>query len=490
MAIQNNRLTAEQYQENFSDIHPPFETRESALVEANRCLFCYDAPCVKSCPTSINIPKFIKQITTDNIKGSAHTIFDANIFGGGCSRVCPVEKLCEGSCVYNFLEEPPIPIAKLQRYSTEKAIADKWQLFDRGASVNKKVAVIGAGPAGLSCAHVLSRHGIDVTVFEKEAKGGGLMTYGIAAYKVTPEFCQNEVDFITSLGGITIEYNRELGNNISLDELKQHFDAVYLAIGVGLARQLDIPGEELEGVVDAIEFIYHLRSKTFNQIAVGDKVAVIGLGMTAIDAATQAKRLGASEVTIVYRRTQDEMPCTQVELDLAMLDGCRLIWLAAPKEVIGENGKVKALVCSEMQLGEADATGRRMPVDTGRTFTIEVDMVIKAAGQMPFTSLVSSNGIDNKSGRIVINENKTSIEKVFAGGDCVNGGKEVVDAVQAGKEGADAILDFLGIRESVYRQKLAGGHNDTLAPGSPLPSDEKGNRDRTQSTKHPEIPSV
>src|SRR5688572_3816492 len=174
MGITNNRLTADQYQENFSDIHPPFATKESALVEANRCLFCYDAPCVKSCPTSINIPKFIKQITTDNIRGSAHTIFDSNIFGGGCSRVCPVEKLCEGSCVFNFLEEPPIPIAKLQRYSTEKAIVDKWQLFDRNPSVSKRVAVIGAGPAGLSCAHVLSRQGIDVTVFEKEAKGGGL----------------------------------------------------------------------------------------------------------------------------------------------------------------------------------------------------------------------------------------------------------------------------------------------------------------------------
>ncbi len=452
MAIRNNRLTAEQYQENFSDIHPPFETKESALVEANRCLFCYDAPCVKSCPTSINIPKFIKQITTDNIRGSAHTIFDANIFGGGCSRVCPVEKLCEGSCVYNFLEEPPIPIAKLQRYSTEKAIVDKWQLFDRKSSANKKVAIVGAGPAGLSCAHVLSRHGIDVTVFEKEAKGGGLMTYGIAAYKVTPEFCQNEVDFITSLGGIAIEYNRELGKNLSLDELGAGYDAVYLGIGVGLARQLEIPGEQMEGVVDAIEFIYNLRSKTLNQVAVGDKVAVIGLGMTAIDAATQAKRLGAKEVTIVYRRTQAEMPCTQVELDLAMLDGCRLVWLAAPREVLGENGKVTSLVCSEMQLGQPDTSGRRSPVDTGKTFTLEVDMVIKAAGQTPFQELVRSSGIDEKGGKIMINGNRTNLAKIFAGGDCVNGGKEVVDAVQAGKEGADAILDFLGIRESVFKR--------------------------------------
>jgi glutamate synthase (NADPH/NADH) small chain len=440
--IQNNRLPAEEYEQNFSDIHPPFEIKEAALVEANRCLFCYDAPCIKQCPTSINIPKFIKQITTDNIKGSAKTIFDSNIFGGGCSRVCPVEKLCEGSCVYNLLHEAPIPIAKLQRYSTEKAIKEKWPLFERKLSTGKKVAIIGAGPAGLSCAHVLSREGVDVTVFEKESKGGGLMTYGIAAYKVTPEFCQDEVDFITSLGGISIEYNKEFGKNISLAELKNQYDAVFLGIGVGLARQLEIPGEDLEGVVDAIEFIYNLRSNPFNQIPVGDKVAVIGLGMTAIDAATQAKRLGAKEVTILYRRTEEEMPCTQVELDLAKLDGCVIQWLAAPKEIIGENDKVNKLVCSIMELGVPDTSGRRTPVDTGKTFSLEVDMVIKAAGQVPFKSLVDESDLQNANGKIVIHKNATNIPGIFAGGDCVNGGKEVVDAVQAGKDGAAAILEY------------------------------------------------
>src|SRR5689334_4354247 len=350
MAIQNNRLTPEAYELNFSDIHPPFSEKEAALVEANRCLFCYDAPCIKQCPTSINIPKFIKQITTDNIRGSAHTIFEANIFGGGCSRVCPVEKLCEGSCVFNLLHEPPIPIAKLQRFATEKAITEKWQLFKRKALTGKKVAVIGAGPAGLSCAHVLAREGVDVTVFEKESRGGGLMTYGIAAYKVTPEFCREEVDFITSIGGITIEYNMELGRNLSLAELNVAYDAVFLGIGVGLARQLNIPGEELEGVVDAIEFIYGLRSNPFNQVPVGDRVAVIGLGMTAIDAATQAKRLGAKEVTLVYRRTRQEMPCTEAELNIALLDGCKIIWLAAPTEILGEDGKVTHLVCNLVKL--------------------------------------------------------------------------------------------------------------------------------------------
>lgn len=446
MSIISNRLNTEQYNHNFSDIHPPFETKDAALVEANRCLFCYDAPCTKSCPTGINVPKFIKQITTDNIKGSAHTIFSSNILGAGCSRVCPVEKLCEGACVYNLMDEEAIPIAKLQRYSTEKAMQHNWQLFERRPATGKKVAIIGAGPAGLSCAHVLSREGIDVTIYEKESKGGGLMTYGIAAYKVTPKFCEDEINYILGIGGIEVKYNQELGKNILLSDLQKNYDAVYLAIGVGLARQLNIPGEELEGVVDAIKFIYDIRDKGFDKVAVGDHVAVIGMGMTAIDAATQAKRLGAKEVTMLYRRTENEKPCTQVELDIAKLDGCKIIWLAAPKEVKGENGKAQQLVCSVMQLGEPDTSGRRSPVDTGETFTLNVDMVIKAAGQMPFEELVTTNSIENKSGKIIIDENcTTNRQGVFAGGDCVNGGKEVVDAVQAGKDAAVGILRYLGI---------------------------------------------
>lgn len=442
MSILNNRLTQEQYVANFSDIHPPFETKDAALVEANRCLFCYDAPCMKSCPTGIDVPKFIKQIATENIKGSAHTIFVSNIMGAGCSKVCPVEKLCEGACVYNFMEEEPIAIAKLQRYSTEKAMAANWQLFKRKESTGKKVAIVGAGPAGLSCAHVLSREGIDVTIFEKESKGGGLMTYGIAAYKVTPQFCEDEVNYILGIGGIEIKYNRELGKNIFLADLQKDFDAVYLGIGVGLARQLGIPGEELEGVEDAISFIYDIRAKGYDKVAVGDKVAVIGMGMTAIDAATQAKRLGAKEVAMLYRRTQEEMPCTQHELDIAMLDGCKIVWLAAPKEIKGTDGKVNELVCSIMKLGEPDASGRRSPVDTGETFSLSVDMVIKAAGQMPFESLIEELKIQNSKGKISITDSVTNIPGVFAGGDCVNGGKEVVDAVQAGKDGAKAILKY------------------------------------------------
>ena len=446
MAISNNRLTNEQYQENFADIRPPFENKTAAVVEANRCIFCYDAPCTKSCPTHIDVPKFIKQITTDNVKGSAHTILSSNIMGAGCAKVCPVEKLCEGACVFNLLEEEPIQIARLQQYSTAKALENNWQLFERKPSVGKKVAIVGAGPAGLSCAHVLSREGVDVTIFEKEAKGGGLMTYGIAAYKVTPQFCEDEVNYITAIGGIEIKYNQELGKDISLSQLKKEFDAVYVGIGVGVARQLDIPGEKLEGVVDAIQFIYDIRDRGYSTVPVGDKVAVIGMGMTAIDAATQSKRLGAKEVTLIYRRTQDEMPCTEFELNIAKQDGCNIIWLAAPKKVKGKKGKVKELVCSVMNLGEPDASGRRSPVDTGETFTLDVDMVIKAAGQVPFEKLVGKLKIENSKGKIVINENcSTNIKGVFAGGDAVNGGKEVVDAVEDGKLGAAAILKYLGL---------------------------------------------
>jgi glutamate synthase (NADPH/NADH) small chain len=442
--IKNSRLTEPQYAANFDDIHPPFETKDGAVVEANRCLFCYDAPCMKSCPTSIDVPMFIRQITTDNVKGSAKTIFNSNILGAGCSRVCPVEKLCEGACVYNLMGEKPIEIARLQRYSTEKAIEENWQLFERPPSVSKRVAIVGAGPAGLSCAHVLAREGVNVVIFEREKRGGGLMTYGVAGYKVTREFCEDEVNYITSIGGIEIQYEKTLGRDVFLDDLQRDFDAVFLGIGVGLARPLSIEGENLAGVVNALEFIYDIRTRPLSKIAVGDKVAVIGLGMTAIDAATQAKRLGATEVTIVYRRTEDEKPCTDVEVDIARLDGVNFVFLASPKEIIGSRGHVKKLICEKMRLGDTDESGRRAPTPTGELITLDVDMVIKAAGQMPFESLVRDANLTHNHGKIVVEKDgSTNIKGVFAGGDAVNGGREVVDAVQAGKIGAAGILQFL-----------------------------------------------
>ncbi len=444
--IQYNKLAQEQYAINFSDIHPPFEHDEAAAIEANRCINCYDAPCTKLCPTSIDVPLFIKQISSGNIKGSAKTILSSNIMGAGCSKVCPVEKLCEGACVYNFLEEEPINIAKLQRYSTERAMAKQWKLFARKDSIGKKVAVVGAGPAGLACAHALSLEGIDVTIFEKEEKGGGLMTYGVAAYKATAQFCKDEVDYILSVGGIDVNYNITLGKDISITELQQNYDAVFLGIGVGVARSLEILGEDLQGVEDAISFIYNIRTHDYSTIAVGDNVAVIGMGMTAIDAATQSKRLGAKEVTLIYRRTENEKPCTEVELDIARLDGCSFIWLASPKEIIGENGMVKKLVCNKMVLGVPDDSCICDQVESVESFILYVDMLIKAAGQIPFEGLVNDALIQNKSGKIVIDKNGgTNLKGVFAGGDAVNGGKEVVDAVQAGKDGARGILEYLSV---------------------------------------------
>ncbi|WP_202924432.1 FAD-dependent oxidoreductase [Flavobacterium phycosphaerae] len=269
------------------------------------------------------------------------------------------------------------------------------------------------------------------------------------------------MNYITSIGGIDIKYNHEFGKDITLEQLQQSYDAVYMAFGVGLARQLDIEGEHLEGVEDAIKFIYELRNNEYSKIAVGDKVAVIGMGMTAIDAATQAKRLGASDVTLVYRRTQAEMPCTEKELDIAKLDGCKVIWLASPKEIKGENGKVSQLICDVMKLGEPDASGRRSPIVSGETFTLDVDMVIKAAGQMPFQTLVNDNNIDNNNGKIAVSgKSATKLAKVFAGGDCVNGGREVVDAVQAGKDGAAAILKYIISPDYIIESELKPTFNN------------------------------
>jgi len=444
MSLQNNRLPEEKYRENFADIHPPF-VESRALIEANRCLYCYDAPCTKACPTGIDVPLFIKQISTGNIKGSATTIFDSNIFGAGCARVCPVEKLCEGACVCNQLHEEPIPIGTLQRYATEQFIEKNIQLFERKPSVGKKVAIVGAGPAGLSCAHVLAREGVDVTIYEKESKGGGLMTYGVAGYKVNADFCQSEVDYVLGLGGINVEYGKVFGKDILAAELRSNFDALFLGLGLGTTRKLGVDGEGLDGVVDAISYIYDIRTKRPSTIPVGEKVAVIGMGMTAIDAARQSKRLGASDVTMIYRRTEKEKPATDKELEGARTDGVQVVWLAAPQTIKG-NGKVESIVCEKMKLGPPDSSGRQSPVPTGETFELQVDMVIKALGQLPYQSLLDEMGIKHRGGIIEVNGmRQTSVPGIYAGGDAVNGGREVVDAVEDGKLAACGILHQLGL---------------------------------------------
>lgn len=434
------KLSQEHYQKNFKDIKPPLN-RDSAIAEANRCLFCYDAPCITACPTKIDIPSFIKKIATQNFKGSAKVILESNIMGGTCARVCPVETLCEGSCVYNGLDQKPIDIGRLQRFSTDWLMGSDIKLFERKPDNGKKVAVIGAGPSGLSCAHNLSRMGYQVTVFEGKDLGGGLNTFGLADYKITRDFALEEVDFVTEIGGIDIKYNTWIGRDVQFDDLMKDYDAVYLGAGLGTTPKLRVPGEDLDGVVDAIEFIEDLKRGPYDKIDIGKTVAVIGAGNTAIDAATQAKRLGADKVYIVYRRTQKEMPAYEYEYGLALKDECEFLWQTNPTRIVGED-HVTGIELIRMALGEPDASGRRVPAPVpGSEFIVPVDMVIKALGQKPYESFLSTiDGLMLDWGKVVVNSAmQTSVPKLFAGGDCINGGKETVNAVQDGKMAAFGI---------------------------------------------------
>lgn len=436
------KLSPSQYKKNFSDIKPPLNL-DGAITESNRCLYCYDAPCITACPTHIDIPSFIKKISTQNLKGSARVILESNIMGGTCARVCPVETLCEGACVYNNLGHKPIDIGRLQRFSTDWIIEKNLQLFKKGTDNGKKVAIIGAGPSGLSCAHKLATMGYLVTVFEGKEKAGGLNTYGLAAYKTNNEFAKSEVDYILEVGGINVKYNCWIGKDVTVQELLDTHDAVFLGMGLGATPKLNIDGEDTEGVYDAIEFIHNLRVGPFEKIDIGEKVAVIGAGNTAIDAATQAKRLGAKKVYIIYRRTKDEMPAYEYEHGLALKDGCEFLWLTSPKAVVTEDGCVKGLECVRMELGDPDASGRCSVKEIPNSeFVVEVDMIIKALGQKAYSDFLSQiSNLAIEKGKVVIDKEtmQTSIPKLFAGGDCINGGKEAVNAVQDGKIAALSI---------------------------------------------------
>ncbi|MFN8578585.1 MAG: NAD(P)-dependent oxidoreductase [Candidatus Sericytochromatia bacterium] len=440
------KLSEEQYQKNFKDIKPPLNL-DSAIAEANRCLYCYDAPCITACPTKIDIPSFIKKIATHNFKGSAKVILESNIMGGTCARVCPVETLCEGSCVYNGMDQKPIDIGRLQRFSTDWLMKNNdIKLFERKPDNGKKVAIIGAGPSGLSCAHNLSRMGYQTTVFEAKDLGGGLNTLGLAEYKITKEFALEEVNFVTEIGGIDIKYNTSVGKDVQIQDLLKDYDAVFVGVGLGTTPKLRVEGEDLEGVVDAIEFIEELKRGPFEKINVGQTVAVVGAGNTAIDAATQAKRLGAKKVYIVYRRTQKEMPAYEYEYGLALKDECEFLWQTNPTRIIGDDF-VTGIELTRMELGEPDESGRRVPAPVkGSEFVVPVDMVIKALGQKPYESFLSSiEGLNLNWGKVVVNSDmQTSVPKLFAGGDCINGGKETVNAVQDGK------LAAFGIHKMIF----------------------------------------
>src|ERR1700676_3910585 len=365
------KLTTEQYERNFSDITPPFNPRQAA-IEAARCLYCFDAPCTLACPTSIDVPGFIKRIMTGNVRGAARVILEANILGESCGRVCPTEVLCEGACVMIEKGERAIEIGRLQRYAVDHVLDQNIHLFHAGAPNRRKAACIGSGPASLACAAELARRGYRVTIFDRRELPGGLSTYGIAAYKTRATDSLREVDLVKSLG-VEFRQKTEVGRDVSVDRLEKDFDAIFVGVGLGETWAMDIPGEDLEGVCGAIEFIERTKVLPFAQVAIGRRVACIGAGNTAIDVVTAARRLGAETVHLIYRRSEHEMSAFRYEYELAKKDGVNFLWQTLPIRILGENGVVTGLECVRTRLGEPDAKGRRTPEPIPDSkFTIEV----------------------------------------------------------------------------------------------------------------------
>ncbi|WP_407644187.1 NAD(P)-dependent oxidoreductase [Falsibacillus albus] len=437
------RISLSDITKNFEEVEAAL-TNQEALEEANRCLFCYDAPCIKACPTGIDIPKFIKKITSGNLLGSAKTIMESNPVGASCSRVCPTEELCEGSCVLNHSTKP-IMIGNLQRFATDWAIQNEKVLFRQEKRNGKKVAIIGSGPAGLSAARELALFGYDVTVFEALEKAGGLNTYGIVSFRLPQKISYWEVDQVKSLN-VNIKTNTKVGKDVSAEEILNSFDTVILAAGMSKVPGLDIDGEELEGVYDAIEFVKETKTKPLSNDIKGKKVAVIGAGNTAIDGATCSVRLGAENVKILYRRTLEEMTAYDFEYDFAKQDGVEFRWLTAPKKIIGKDGKVIGIECVRMELGDPEKDGRKRPsVVPGSEFILEVDAVIKAIGQTRHIELINEFKLNHQGGVVEVNKEtfQTSNPRVYACGDIVFGkgvGEAmVVTAAQQGKETAYAI---------------------------------------------------
>jgi dihydropyrimidine dehydrogenase (NAD+) subunit PreT len=444
--IRPNRLSREEIARNFSDLHPPL-SRSEALVEADRCYFCFDAPCTTACPTDIDIPGFIQKIRSGNLRGSAHTILAENIMGGMCARVCPTEVLCEEACVRNLHEEKPVEIGLLQRYATDPVLDDSTQLFSRAAASGLRVAVVGGGPAGLSCAHRLAMLGHAVTLFDRDTKLGGLNEYGIAAYKTVDDFAQREVEYILSIGGIEVRGGVTLGEDITLTKLRDEYDSVFVGVGLGGVNQLGIEGEDLPGVENAVEYIADLRQASDKgDLPVGRRVVVIGGGMTAIDVAVQSKRLGAEQVDIVYRRTFDQMGASDFEKNLAKTSGVAIHPLARPLKILGP-GHASGVLFERTVAGEDGSIS-----DTGETFTLDADVVFKAIGQQLRDGVLEDGSIRMQAGKIVVDEDQaTSLAGVWAGGDCVVGGDDLtVTAVQHGKVAAIAIDHHLRSREEDY----------------------------------------
>ncbi|MGB6545863.1 MAG: NAD(P)-dependent oxidoreductase [Candidatus Acidiferrales bacterium] len=435
------RIAPEEYERNFADITPAMTPRQAA-IEAERCLYCFDAPCTIACPTRIDVPGFIKRIMTGNLLGSARVILEANILGESCGRVCPTEVLCEGACVMHEKGERPIEIGRLQRYAVDAAFARKAALFHAGAANGKRVACIGAGPASLACAAQLARWGYGVTIFDRREMPGGLNTYGIAAYKTRASDALREVEMIRGLG-VEFRQKTEIGKKVSFADLEKQFDAIFIGVGLGETIPLKLPGEDTSGVFGALEFIEMTKTRAFERVEIGNRVACIGAGNTAIDVVTAARRLNASNVFLIYRRSELEMPAFRYEFQLAQKDGVTFLWQTQPVRVVAPDGAVAGLECVRTRLGAPDARGRRQPEPIpGSEFTIEVDMVVGAVGQKPVTEFLRAvEGIALRdNGTVVVDEtHRTGNPKYFAAGDCVNGGREVVDAVAEGKAAAQAM---------------------------------------------------
>ena len=425
------RLSGPEIEANFEDLHAPL-TCDQAVVESASCLYCYDAPCVKACPTGIDIPGFIHRIRTGNLEGSAKAILSANIMGGTCARACPTEILCEQACVVNARGEEPVKIGALQRHAVDHLIAQGGaHPFERAAPSGKRFAVVGAGPAGLSFAHRAAMLGHQVTVYEARLKPGGLNEYGLAAYKMVNDFAQREVEFLLGIGGIEIEYGRVLGRDLTLDDLSKHYDAVFLGLGTGAVNEMSIPGSDLSGVENAITFIEVLRqAKDKSDLTLPNKVVVIGGGNTAIDAAVQAKRLGAENVTLIYRRGESDMSATAWEQDLARVNDVVVKLWSMPIRMEGDK-HVARVVFEKTMISHGKLVG------TGETYTIEADLVLKAIGQ----KLDPLADVRIENGKIAVDANfQTSLRGVFAGGDCIASGEDLtVQAVEDGKRAAHAV---------------------------------------------------
>jgi dihydropyrimidine dehydrogenase (NAD+) subunit PreT len=416
--------------------HFPPLTPQQALVEANRCLYCYDAPCTQACPTHIDVPRFIKRIAADNLTGAARAIFEANLLGATCSRVCPVQELCEGACVLGK-DHKPVMIGRLQRYAMDHAYRNGRAVAVE-SSTGKSVAVVGSGPAGLSCAGELARRGHSVTVFEKRELAGGLSTYGIIALREPIEAALEEVRMIQNLG-VRIETGREFGVHFNLSDLQARFDAVFLGVGLGATQTMGIPGEEL--IEDGLRYIEQSKLDPA-RMRIGRNVLVIGAGNTAIDCATVARRLGAERVTMIYRRSRDEMPAYPHEFEFVKKEGVEFRFLTQPVRVLAEGGCVGGLACIRMELGPPDGDGRRTPRSAGgEDFTIEGDQVVKAVGQEK-PALAQKLGLATVKGYVSVSaELETNLPGVYAGGDCirVKNAASTVMAVQDGKLAAAAI---------------------------------------------------